>query len=200
MTPIQRLTPYHPPSVIDAYTVELGRVEPTGPNTHKVPTTLGPLPRRLEVSGGNEYVARLCGPWSERLYERIGRSRKNRLGMDKERTAEHWLIKATPVLQRVTGAESRYSVSMRLSEVAMLAAADELEAATREATWWMAANACPDLELGGRVAEMLNTCTELALTTQRAIAGPYADLEAVIGRLWDLLAIIDFHTQALDAW
>ena len=69
--------------------------------------------------------------------------------MDKERTAEHWLIKATPVLQRVTGAESRFSVSMRLSEVAMLAAADELEAATREATRWMAAHACPDLELGG---------------------------------------------------
>ena len=71
------------------------------------------------------------------------------LGMDKERTAEHWLIRATPVLQRMAGAESRFSVSMRLSEVAMLAAADELEAATREATWWMAANACPDLELGG---------------------------------------------------
>jgi len=45
---------------------------------------------------------------------------------------------------------------------------------------------------------MLNTCTELALTAQRAIAGPYADLEAAAGRLGDLLAIIDFHSQTLD--
>ena len=28
----------------------------------------------------------------------------------------------------------------------MLAAADELEAGTGEATWWMVANACPDME------------------------------------------------------
>ena len=58
----------------------------------------------------------------------------------------------------------------------------------------------PGSRAWGRVAEMLNTCTELALTTQRAIAGPYADLEATVSRLWDLLAIIDFHSQALDAW
>ena len=69
--------------------------------------------------------------------------------MDKEPTAQHWLIKATPFLGRVTGAESRFSASMNLNEVTMLAAADELEAATREATVWVKANACPDFELGG---------------------------------------------------
>jgi len=120
--------------------------------------------------------------------------------MDKERTAELWLIKAVPVLGRVTGAVGRFSASMRVNEVTMLAAADELEAATREATWWMVANACPGLDLGGRVTLMLNTCTELALTAQRAIAGPYADLQAAVGRLGDLLAIIDFHSQTLDVW
>jgi hypothetical protein len=120
--------------------------------------------------------------------------------MDKERTAQHWLIKATAALQRVTRAAGRFSASLSLNEVTMLAAADELEAATREATWWMAANACPDLELGGRVALMLSTCTEVALTAQRAIAGPYAGLDAVIGRLEDLLAMIDFHSQTLDDW
>ena len=45
----------------------------------------------------------------------------------------------------------------------MLAAADELEAATREAKWWLAGNACPDLELGRRVVLLLNICTEVAL-------------------------------------
>ena len=118
--------------------------------------------------------------------------------MEKERTAEHWLIKAATVLQRVTGAESRFSASMRLNEIAMLAAADELEAAAREATSWMVGNRCPDSELGGRVALMLNTCTEVALTAQRAIAGPYAGLDAVSGRLGDLLAVIGLQLQTLD--
>ena len=120
--------------------------------------------------------------------------------MEEERTAEHWLIKATTVLQRVTDAKSRFSASMRLNEIAMLAAADELEAATREAMSWMVGNRCPDSELGGRVALMLNACTEVAVTAQCAIAGPYADLDAVSGRLGDLLAAIGFQVQTLDIW
>jgi hypothetical protein len=120
--------------------------------------------------------------------------------MDKELTAQHWLIKATAVLQRVTSAESRFSVSIRVNDITMLAAADELEVATREATVWVGANPCPDLELGGRIALMLHTCAEVALTAQRTITDPAADTEAVIDRLGDLLAIIDFHSQTLDAW
>jgi hypothetical protein len=120
--------------------------------------------------------------------------------MDKEPSAQHWLIKATAALGRVTGAERRFSASMSLSEVTILAAADELQAATREAKVWVAANACPDLELGGRVSLMLSTCAEVALTAQRAITDPAAETDLVIGRLGDLLAIIDFHSQTLDAW
>ena len=120
--------------------------------------------------------------------------------MDHERTAQHWLIKATPVLGRVTGAESRFSASLKANEVTMLAAADELQAATWDAKLWMAANACPDAELRGRVALMLNTCAEVALTAQRAIFDPSADTEAVIGRLGDLLAVIDLHSQTLEDW
>ena len=120
--------------------------------------------------------------------------------VERERTAEHWLIKATPVLLRVTGAESRFSASMRLNEVAMLAAADELEGAAREATSWVVGNHCPDSELGRRIALMLNNCTEVAVTAKCAIAGPYADLDAVIGRLRDLLAVIGLQLQTLDIW
>ena len=47
---------------------------------------------------------------------------------------------------------------------------------------------------------MLSTCAEVALTAQRAITDPSSDAEAVIGRLGDLLAIIDFHSQILDDW
>jgi hypothetical protein len=120
--------------------------------------------------------------------------------MDKEPTAQHWLIKAAAVLGRVTGAERRFSTSMSVNDVTMLAAADELDAATREARVWVAANNCPDLELGGRVDLMLSTCAEVAVTAQRAITDPATETDLVIGRLGDLLAIIDFHSQTLDAW
>ena len=82
----------------------------------------------------------------------------------------------------------------------MLAAADELEAATREAKWWLAGNVCPDFQLGRHVVLLLNICTEVALTAQRTITDPTADTRAVIGRLGDLLTIIDFHSETLDAW
>jgi hypothetical protein len=120
--------------------------------------------------------------------------------MDKESTTEHWLTKVTPALQRVTGAELRFSASMSVNEVTMLAAADELEVAAREASVWVKANACPDAEIGGRVAVMLHICTEVALTAQSAITDSSSDTQAVMGRLGNLLAIIDFHSQTLDVW
>jgi len=109
-----------------------------------------------------------------------------------------WRYKSTAVLQRVTGAKRLLSASLSVNEVTMLAAADELEAATREATAWMAANACPDPVLGTRVVWMLDTCTEVALTAQRAVADPSADTEPVMGSLGELLAIIDIYSQTLD--
>ena len=117
--------------------------------------------------------------------------------MDKEPTTQHWLIRATAFMQRVEEAKSRLSASMRVNVVTMLAAADELQVATWDATLWMAMNACPDVELGERVALMLNTCAEVALTAPRAIADDSADIEAIIGRLGDLLAVIDFQVETL---
>ncbi len=72
--------------------------------------------------------------------------------MDKERTAQCWLIEASPALSFVTGAVRRFSASLKVNEVTALAASDELGAAARDATAWMATNACPDMELGLRVA------------------------------------------------
>ncbi len=116
------------------------------------------------------------------------------------RTAQHWLVQSAPVLGRVTGAQRRLSASLKVNEVTMLAAADELEAATTEATAWTASNVCPDLVLGSVVARLLNTCTEVALTAQRAITNPSIDSTAVLGRLAGLLAIINIQSQALDDW
>ena len=35
---------------------------------------------------------------------------------------------------------------------------------------------------------------------ERALTDPSADIEAVFGRLGDLLAIIDFHSETLSTW
>ncbi len=81
----------------------------------------------------------------------------------------------------------------------MLSAADELQVATWDATLWTAVNACPDVELGERIALMLNTYAEVAITAQRAITDPSADSEATIGRIGDLLAVVGDQSQTLDA-
>ncbi len=121
--------------------------------------------------------------------------------MDREPTARLlWRIKTTTVLGRVAEAESRFSSSLHVNDVALLAAADELAAATKDATTWMATNTCPDLALGSRVALLLSTCAEAAQLAQRAITDPCSDSEAVFGRLGELLAVVDFTSQTLDAW
>jgi hypothetical protein len=120
--------------------------------------------------------------------------------MDTEQSAQHWLIKATAALRRVAAAKTRFSAAMSVNRVTMLAAADELETATNEATAWMVGHPCPDQDLGSRVALMLNTCAAVALTAQRALTHPSGNIEAAFGRLGDLLAAFDFHSQTLDAW
>jgi hypothetical protein len=47
---------------------------------------------------------------------------------------------------------------------------------------------------------MLSTCTEVALTAQRAVSGPFADSSDVMERLADLLTVVEFHSQTLDSW
>ena len=111
-----------------------------------------------------------------------------------------WRFRARTVLRRVIAAERRFSASISVNKITMLAAADELDAATKDATVWLTANPCPEEELGVHVAEMLNTCNEVALVAQRAVAGPFAGSEGVMARLRDLLTVINFHSAVLDAW
>jgi hypothetical protein len=141
-----------------------------------------------------------CATMVHRRLWTLGRLEDLAEVMDRERTAQHWLIKATPTLRCVSGAERRFSASLKVSEVTVLAASDELGAAARDATAWIATNACPDLELGSRVATMLKTCAEVALTAQQAITHPSGDIKAVFDRLSNLLAIIEMHSHALDNW
>jgi hypothetical protein len=116
-----------------------------------------------------------------------------------EATVLQWQTKARAGLHRVTAAERRFSASLRINEVTMLAAADELQVAARETTKWLIANPCPDWKRGAHAVRMLNTCAEVALTAQQVITDPFADTQAVMDRLSNLLAVIDFHSQLLDA-
>jgi hypothetical protein len=114
--------------------------------------------------------------------------------------ATHWIIKAAPVLRRVTNAKARFSAAMNINRVTMLAAADELDAATMEAMVWVMDNHCSDLRLDSRVALMLNSCAEVAQTARRAMVRPSGDLERILERLVTLLAIVDLRPQSLNAW
>lgn len=86
--------------------------------------------------------------------------------MSPETTAA-WRTRGREVLGFVLAAERRLSVSLQLNVVTMLAAADELSAATKVATVWSAAKPCPEAGLGVQMARMLNNCAEVALTAQR---------------------------------
>lgn len=111
-----------------------------------------------------------------------------------------WRIKAMAVLRRVLAAERRFSASIGANKITMLAAADELDAATRDATAWLAKNPCPDARLGVHAAGMLSTCTEAALVAQRSVTGPFAGSQGVMTRLQDLVTVIDFHSALLVTW
>ena len=119
--------------------------------------------------------------------------------MDTESTA-HWRIRGGEVLGFVTVAERRLGVSLRLNDVSMLAAADELWAATKVATARLAANPCPDSGLGMQIARMLNNCVEVALTAQRVATDPLSNTEAVGSRVGNLAAVINLDARALESW
>ena len=120
--------------------------------------------------------------------------------MSTEPTTHLWLIRATGVLHRVTEAEHRFSASITVNKSTMLAAADELQAATRDATAWVRANPCPDLDLSDHIARMLSACAEVAVSAQGVATDPLAEPERAMGRVGELLALIDLHLRALDLW
>ncbi len=102
-------------------------------------------------------------------------------------------------LRRVTTAEQRFSMSTSVNKITVLAAADELQAATTGATVWLTENPCPDAELREYVVWMLNTCAEVARAAQQAVEDPTANTKAVMDRLRYLLTVFDFDSESLGA-
>jgi hypothetical protein len=119
--------------------------------------------------------------------------------MAPESNTLEWRFEATTVLHRVTTAERRFSTSTSVNKIIMLAAADELQAATTNATLWLTGNPCPDVKLREYVAWMLNTCAEVARAAQRAVTDPSVNTRVVMDRLRYLLTVFDFESARLDA-
>jgi small-conductance mechanosensitive channel len=120
--------------------------------------------------------------------------------MSSEPTAHLWRAMARGVLQRVNAAEDRLLASIALNQTTMLAAADELQAATTDAAAWLTAHPCPDPNLAAHVALLLDACAEVVLTAQLAGTEPWAETKLSMVRLGRLLGLIDFHSRALDDW
>ena len=116
-------------------------------------------------------------------------------------TARQWLSEATAALGPVRKAAHRLSASIELdNEVAILAAADEVQTATTDATMWLTATTWPDARLRAHVAGMLNTCAEVALAARRAVADPADHTPAAMDRLRDLLSVFDLASRMMTAW
>ena len=89
---------------------------------------------------------------------------------------------------------------MGVNGTTMLAAGDELQSATRDATAWFVANPCPDRMLGSFVAGIFNTSAEAALTAQQTATDVNMDHAEVLRRLQQLLALIEAQSRTFGTW
>ena len=120
--------------------------------------------------------------------------------MSTEPTAYRWRAMAGDVLKRVTAAEDRFLASIALNQATMLAATDEMQAATTDAAAWLHAHPCPDPKLARHVALLLDACAEVVRTAQLSVTEPWAESKLAMVRLGRLLGAIDLHSQAVNDW
>ena len=115
-------------------------------------------------------------------------------------TVTGWCSRGHGALHPVLAAERQLSAALHLNHVVMLAAADQLFAATDAACAWLAANPCPDSELEVHMARILNNCAEVARTAQRLATDPLTSTESAWRRMDNLAAVIRIDAQALEEW
>lgn len=115
-------------------------------------------------------------------------------------TAMQWYAKAMGDLERVRTAESRLASSMGGGGAAVTAAADELQAATRDAIAWLADNPNPDRSLADKVARFIKAYAALQRVAQETAAYPDLEPGEARTRLRDLISVVDYQSQKLHAW
>ena len=111
-----------------------------------------------------------------------------------------WRTGGHQIFGCVAAAQHRLSMSQHLNDVSMLAAADELWAANKAATAWLAAHPCPDSQLGKQIERLLNNCAEVALTAQQVATDPLWNTETVRRRIGHLATVISLDARELETW
>ena len=115
-------------------------------------------------------------------------------------TPMQWHARALADVERVRTAESRLDRALGAGETAVLAAADEVEVATRDAIVWLASNPVADPALAARVQRMGKAYAALERAAQELAAYPALEPVEARARLRDLISVVDFQSEKLSPW
>ncbi len=83
------------------------------------------------------------------------------------RSVQRWLSEAWPIVRALMEAEDRLISASEAPGVVVLAAADQLNAATRHAQRWLDSQRCPDDNFGINLRELISACQGLSAIMQR---------------------------------
>jgi hypothetical protein len=117
----------------------------------------------------------------------------------KNKATRQWLMDSKDALSRVRAAEHRFSAAIHINQVALAAAADELHAATKDVSGWLASSPCPSRKLAVEIEWVLDLCMDTALSVRRVLAEPEIDMATAMYRIWKTVAFVEGHS-ALNDW
>ncbi len=83
------------------------------------------------------------------------------------RSVQRWLSEAWPIVRSLMEAEDRLISTSESPAVVVLAACDQLNAATRHAQTWLESRRCPDDNFGINFRELISACQGLSAIMQR---------------------------------
>lgn len=115
-------------------------------------------------------------------------------------TPMQWHARALADVERVRTAESRLDRALGSGETAVLAAADEVEVATRDAMVWLASNPMADPALAARVQRMGRAYAALERAAHELAAYPALEPVEARARLRDLISVVDLQSEKLSPW
>lgn len=111
-----------------------------------------------------------------------------------------WHAKTMADVERVRTAESRLVGVLGAGEPAAVAAADELEVATRDAMAWLVDTPVTDAALEPRVERMIKAYAALEGAALEIAACPALGAADARARLRDLVSVVDFQAGKLSPW
>ena len=85
------------------------------------------------------------------------------------RSVQRWLSEAWPIVRSLMEAEDRLISASESPAVVVLAACDQLNAATRHAHTWLNSQRCPDYNFGINFRELISACQGLNAIMQRVV-------------------------------